>query len=257
MLDPNDLFGTGLVTESESETETALQHVAQRISGQYGEVIAVWTRAVLSSKEPAETSGVAATVENLIRLAESSQNRTQTDLLRALQEILQSLQGTRPRDRRGDRARVRLRDWIPEYAKTLVGADATRLLKLVRWDAGAAPLMSELRGVAGLGPRRLTRLYSAGLGDVDAVATAEPEEVAAVTGIPFAVAVDAVSRAREYAVTERRRCVEDIQVRATRLHALLNRLEDGPDPELVEVARVTLGQVEHAFKALLRQEKTE
>lgn len=252
-FDLNDLFGTGLVDESEEEEDSALQRVAQRISGEYGEVIASWISRVLATSDPAETEGMQATVSNLLRLAQSAQRTEQVELLTQLRQTLHELQGTKPRTRRGDRARVALRDWIPAFAETLHGEDAERLLRVVRWDEDTMPLLDELKGVDGIGPRRLTRLYAAGLGNLDSVANADPEDVAAVTGIPVAIAEEVVRRARAFAVEERHRCVTEIQQRAQRLKTLLTRIHDGQDGDLIAAARSALAHVEGAFQELLAE----
>ena len=250
VLDPEDLFGSGLVTEVDTDSASALQEVVQRISGHYGEIIATWSARVLATTEPADTSGMEVTVANLLRLAESSGEEQQLRLLRELSHTLTELSGTRPRTRRGESARIKLRDWIPAFAETLTGEDSARLLALVRWDAETMPLLDELREIRGIGPRRLTRLYSAGLGSVDAVADADPADVAAVTGIPLGIAESVVRRAGEFAVQDRARCIHDIQRRAVRLEMLLTRIGKGPNPELVDAAREALAQVEHAFTPL-------
>jgi len=250
-FDPADLFGTGLVDEIESEQATALQHVAQRISGQYGELIATWSARVFASSSPAETAGMVGTATNLLRLAESSEDTRQQALLTELLEILRLLEGTQPCTRRGETARVRLRDWLPAFANTLTGEDAERLLSLVQWDDDATPLLEELRGIPGVGPRRLTRLYSAGLGNVDVVASASPSDIAAVTGIPLSIAERIVERSRDFALHERERCIQDIHRRAMRLKSLLATMGANPDPALVEAARAALSHVEGAFQNLI------
>ncbi len=248
-FDPSDLLGSGAVREEDKES-SALQTVANRISAQYAEIIATWSAGTLSSKEPVETSGMVATVHNVLRLARSSEHQAQIDLLEDLLRTLDLLHGTVPNSREGDSARVRLRDWIPSFADTLEGDDAERLRSLVEWDASHMPFLEELLSVRGVGPRRLTRLHSAGLGQLDAVANADPEEVAQVTGIPLAIAEEVVTRARAYALEERERCVSDIRERAQRLRMLLTSVSGDPDVHLVQEAQQALRQVEEAFRSL-------
>lgn len=250
-FDPSELLGTGAVDEPEDDSTSALRQVADKISAQYGEIIATWSAKVLSSLEPVATAGVDATVANLLRLARSADSQDQVELLEDLRETLRMIEGTTPSSRNGDRARVQLRDWIPAFADTLEGEDAERLRSLVEWTPGSVPFLEELREVHGIGPRRLTRLYSAGLGQLDAVANASPDDVVHVTGIPHSIAVEVVRRARSYAQEERDRCVHDIRDRAARLEMLLTRVQDNPDQDLVEAARLALAHVETTFKTLL------
>lgn len=252
-FDPSDLLGTGAVdeTDDDDESSSALRQVADKISAQYGEIIATWSGKVLSSTEPVRTAGVEATVDNLLRLARSSGHQAQVDLLEDLRATLARIEGTTPSTRDGDQARVQLRDWIPAFADTLDGDDAARLRALVEWTPGSVPFLEELKEIHGIGPRRLTRLYSAGLGQLDAVANATPKDLADVTGIPHNLAVEVIRRAHTYAVEERDRCVVDIRDRATRLEMLLTRVQNHPDQNLVEAARDALRHVEDAFQTLL------
>lgn len=252
-FDPSDLLGTGAVDEHEDEDEgsSALRHVADKISAQYGEIIATWSGKVLSSTDPVKTAGVEATVENLLRLARSSGHQAQVVLLESLAETLRLIEDTTPNTRNGDQARVQLRDWIPSFADTLDGEDAERLRSLVEWTPGSVPFLEELKEIHGIGPRRLTRLYSAGLGQLDVVANATPKDLVDVTGIPHHLAVEVIQRAHTYAQEERDRCVVDIRDRAARLEMLLTRVKGHPDQSLVDAARDALRHVEDAFQTLL------
>lgn len=249
-FDPSELLGTGVVDEPTSET-SELQNVATRISAQYGEVIAAWSTSVLRSTEPADAEGLKATVVNMLRLASSSDKHDQVELLHQLDEILDAIHGTRPRSRAGDHARVRLRDWLPSFADTLDGDDAERLRGLVEWSPDRTPFLEELRRhVRGVGPRRLQRLYAAGLGRLDIVANADPDEVSQVTGIPGGIATDMVERSRTYAIEERIRCIEEMRDRAARLKMLLTRIDAAPGDDLVNVANHALDDVEGVIRVL-------
>lgn len=250
-LDLEDLAGSGLV-ESVDENDDALHDVALRISGQYGELIASWATNTLASADPADTRGVEETVVNLRRLCIAANNVEQTKLLDEVLEILGRLSGTKPTQRDGESARIDLRQWLPRFGDTLGGADAERLRGIVEWSGTATPLMQELRSIPGVGPRRLTRLYAAGLADLQTVAKADPTEVAAVTAIPVNLCHRIVRRAAEYAEEERVRCIADIQQRAQRLSRLLDDVGNNRNT-LSRAARAALDDVERAFHNLLAQ----
>ncbi len=118
----------------------------------------------------------------------------------------------------------------------------------MRWDAATSPLLDELVKVHGMGPKRLQRLYAAGLFTVDALAMAEPADVAMVTGVPRALAADVVETTRRYAEDEPARCVAQLMRTAGRLKSLIA----GEDHEgvLSGAARQALLEVEAALQTV-------
>ena len=144
-------------------------------------------------------------------------------------------------------------DWIPRFATTLSAEHAQRLLDLVRWDGGSAPLMEELHSLRGIGPKRLGRLYAAGLHTVDVVASADPIEVALVTGLPGKLSVNVVDATRQFAVEERVRCLESLRDRARRLREILTAVPDGDD-EVRRLAEEAIREVELTFHQMSKSE---
>ncbi|MFO0751537.1 MAG: helix-hairpin-helix domain-containing protein, partial [Myxococcota bacterium] len=83
-------------------------------------------------------------------------------------------------------AGLALRDWVATYADIIGGDGGRRLRRKVVLRRGVHPLATHLRGIKGIGERRLERLYDARLLTRDALADAQPEELAAVARIPLA-----------------------------------------------------------------------
>lgn len=225
-----------------------LTRVSRRVAAQYAEVLAAFARQALAGKaRVTSTDHVEAAIASLLRLAQASRDSVQVALLEELTGLIEPCVTGPLRSRARQSALVRLRDWIPEFAETLEQEDGAVLIEIISWDRGGAPLMEELANLRGIGPRRLGRLYAAGLHNVAVVATADPEEVAAVTGLPLALAERVVEATREYAVEERRRCLESMQDDAARLRSLLDAVPIAPDDPLDELVRRTMGEVESTF----------
>ncbi len=242
-----DLLVTGgEVTEELLRPSDELARVARRIAGEYVQVVA--RHAAVAFGRAGAGGGdleVRGALGALRRLAEAGGDARQLSLLSELDELLTGLSAPRA-SRAGRRAVSALGDWIPRFAETLEPEDARALLHLVEWDHGAAPLLEELGTIRGIGRRRLARLYAAGLFSVDTVANARPEEIAAVTGLPMALAEEVVDRTRRFAVEEHRRCLEDLRDRSARLTSLSRALRDRSDPQAVDLvaqATAALAQV--------------
>jgi predicted flap endonuclease-1-like 5' DNA nuclease len=228
-----------------------LARVSRRIAAQYADVVASFaSHAFRGDVRRSTVEQVGTAVESLLRLASAAGDRAQSALLDELLQLIEPATTGKLNGRVRQAALTRLRAWIPRFASTLEDDDRERLLRLVTWDADSAPLMDELSELRGIGPRRLQRLYAAGLFTVEAVAGADVDEVAAVTGLPRDLAARVVEATESYAQTERRRCMEGVRERAVRLRNLLGSLPAGGDPELKRLAREALREIEHTFRAL-------
>lgn len=233
-----------------------LTRVSRRIAGQYAEIVAGFSANAFrgeAGRDAADHSMAA--VDALLRLARAAGDTTQEALLSELKPLLpQTVEGRR-NSRTRQQALARLRDWIPRFAETLQEDDARRLLDLVRWDRGRAPLMDELAEIDGIGPKRLGRLYAAGLHTMEVVAGADPHEIAQVTGLPSGLATKVVAETRRYAMDERRRCLEGLRDRARRLREVL-RSVSGTDDDMRGLAEEAIREVELTFQTLNSMEAT-
>ncbi len=225
--------------------------VSRRIAGQYVEVVASFAAAAFAGRaNRASADQVAAAIDALGRLATAAGDAAQADLLAELRGVVQaSTEGPR-RGRARQRALTQLGRWIPRFARHLERDDAERLLRTVRWSEGAAPLMEELAAIKGIGPRRLQRLYAAGLYTVEVVAKASPGEIAEVTGMPVALAEKVVEQTVAYAQSERRRCLEGLRERARRLRSILLTTPLEGDGDLSDLVDEAMREVEATFRHL-------
>ena len=245
-------FGTGDLTVELLEPSEELGRVSRRIAAQYAEVLASFAALAFRGQATAGAiEQVESAIDSLRRLAEASNDPLQVSLLFEVREFIRPATTGRTNSRARQSALVSLRDWIPRFAQTLERDDAARLGSLVSWDDGAAPLMDELSELRGIGPKRLQRLYAAGLYTVDVVATADPQDVAAVTGLPLTLAESVVKTTRTFAIEERRRCIEALRERAVRLRHILKTVPAGTDDlELSELAQEAIREVESTFRHL-------
>ena len=124
-------------------------------------------------------------------------------------------------------------------------AAAKQLCRLLERDA--APLLAELAEIHGIGPKRLGRLYAAGLFTVDSVAGSDPQDIVAVTGIPEKLAVAVVESTHAYALEERQRCLSGLVEQAHRLRRILKAV---PMDDVVTAAAAALREVERTLHSL-------
>lgn len=218
--------------------------VSRRIAGQYVDVIAKYAASAFGRSATAAVGldQVQSAATTLLRLANASNDVEQVALLDHLLGFLHAT-ADKKSSRARDRALAQLRAWIPAFALTLEQQDADRLLSLVEWDSGSAPLLDELAEIRGIGPRRLQRLYSAGLFTVDVVASAHPDDIVAVTGIPNRLAHDVVSATQSYALEERQRCTRGIVQQVHRLRHVLRASPEGGS-EFAEATAAALREVQ-------------
>jgi hypothetical protein len=114
----------------------------------------------------------------------------------------------------------------------------------VEFDAREIPLFGELAALPGIGPRRLERLFCAGLFAVEVVSGADPMEVAQVTGLPRALAVEVVTRAREFESEHRRRTVLEMRTRLAEFQHVLAGLDRATNAELWAMARDAVDEMQ-------------
>lgn len=232
------------------EPSDELGRVARRVAGQYVEILARYAATAFAGTGPAAgLSQLEAAMGALVRLAEASHDAAQIDLLDALATILPGLAA--PRESRVARnALAKLADWIPRFAATLEPEDGRRLLTVVHWEKGSAPLLDELASIKGMGRRRLARLYAAGLLTVDVIASARPDEIAQVTGLPRALVDEVVARARAFARDDRQRRLEELRDQSLRLAQLARSVHLSDDPAVRSLAAEAIAALAGALDIL-------
>ncbi|MCA9567127.1 MAG: helix-hairpin-helix domain-containing protein [Myxococcales bacterium] len=227
-----------------------VRNVSRRIAGQYVEILATFAAGAFGRRtDPVSLSRAGTAVDALLRLASAAGDTDQEALLHELLDLIGPATSGPANSRTRQNALAQLRDWLPRFGATLEHEDAERLTKLVQWDRGTVPLLEELRGLTGIGPKRLQRLYSAGLFTIDTVAASDPADVAAVTGIPLNLAEEVVDATRRYASAERMRFLEELREGAVRLRRMLAVVPDD-STEFRTRATSALEEVERTLQTL-------
>lgn len=231
------LLQTGAVVEEASGLH-ALHALNRQISGQYVDLLAGFAATAFRGEASvAMAHQVMAGIAALQRLACTSDDEPLQRSLAALEDLVPSART------RGGRARQQfMRDmkaWVLSFSSLLSDADAERMRALVSYEREGDPMVSALSGIRGIGPRRLERLYCAGLFAVDTLAHADPEEVSAVTGLSLRLARDVVETGasvrgelRQARVAEVLRLAAAVRRHVESLGAVL----DDPDAEQMRLA---------------------
>ena len=233
------------------ERDEELLRLTRRIAGQYVEVLAGSLALAFMGKDSSATdSQLAAALETMLRLADACGADELGRARREMDLLVRDWQQRRPR-RRAAFIHA-LRDSVLSLCRCLEPEDAASLKKLVVYERRSLPLLDELAALPGIGPRRLGRLYSAGLFTVEAVSAADPMEVAQVTGLPRKLAEEVVRATRAYADAERRKSLEELRSRATDALSTLRLMRPDlrEDRALIELTRSTLGALQAALAAL-------
>jgi hypothetical protein len=216
-----------------------LLDVSRRIAAPYVDLIEAFAGGLIQRRPSSGMAGqLIHAMEALHRLAEASGDALASGVVEELLVDLRQFAHHAQHRRAIDRMATRMRAWIPRFAALLQGGARDRMLSLVSFRGKALPLFQELSAIEGIGPRRLERLYCAGLYTVDAVLGADPLEIAAVTGLPPALARRVVDATVAWNAEQRLRSVRELQARATEV--LLAFRAGEQDPEVLTLARDAL-----------------
>lgn len=254
-LDESDLFAllsTGDLDHDEDVDEhSSLRRLSRRISGQYVEVVATFASQSLAGRtSPGLQRQVLIAADALVRLAHASQDH---ELLAVLAELPVLLDQHSKRQRGSRQAFVDgMHAWLPRLAAFLDAEDAERLTTLVQFDRRASPLLGQLAALRGMGPRRLERLYCAGLFTVDALIDADPTEVSQATGLPSALATEVVDAAKQFAIERPRTAAVELSRRAVEMREalLVHRTRGQRDPEVDRAIHDALRELQVALQML-------
>ena len=193
------------------DTGDALHALSTSIAGQYVDPIASYAQNVFRGRATQDRwRTFDSTLATLDRLVEASQMQPMRVAIADMRDTL-APEGT---GRARDRVLLHGREAVLRFADCLDPIDGQRLRELVEFERGAHPLLEELSDLRGIGPRRLERLYCAGLFTVETVASASPEEIAAVTGIPIGLCESVVSRTVVFEQERRERVARELVSRA-------------------------------------------
>ena len=223
-----------------------LLDVSRRIAGQYVDLIEAFAAGLFQRRPSGGLTGqLVHALDALHRLAEASGDHEASAVVSEMHEELRAFAHHVAQRRAVDRMATRMRAWIPRFAALLPELARARMLSLVSFRGKALPLFQELSAIDGIGPRRLERLYCAGLYTVDAVVGADPLEIAAVTGLPPALARKVVDATVAWNAEQRLRAARELQARAAEVLRALRSGEQ--DPEVLNLARDALRALQAAL----------
>lgn len=231
--------GDDLALDADLHEHEELQLVARRIAGNHVDVVARYARSVFSDQAGrADHQQLTSALGQLARLAEAAEDHRQLSLLTEMKGWIEGNLASLGTPGGRSRLLPKLRRFLDTFAGCLEGEDAERLDRLVHYEPDSAPLLAELATLRGIGPRRLESLYCSGLYRVDAVAHAEPADVASVSGLPLALAVDVVHATRAYAMRRRDSAAREIRGLLEELRRMTEALgEPVPDAVFAELRR--------------------
>ncbi len=227
--------------------DDGLHDLTRSISGQYVEVIASFVRTSFKGEDiqlpAAQIEAAQAALKRLaIATGDDDLDDSLTELARLLPEA-KSLGG-----QRRERYLREMREWVLQFAELLTDRDAKHLKALVRFDDRSQPLLHRLMEVYGIGPRRLERLYCAGLFAIDTLVPADPIEVAQVTGMSVRLARSVIFAAGRFDLLRRQSAARTLLDRTRDAIALAR--EPRPDPGLVYAMRCAHQELEQALSRL-------
>lgn len=236
--------------EDEHTDAIELKALTRTLAGQYLDVLAVFVSQVFAARPGSNTPGGKAqtAIKNLLRLTEATGDTEMQQVLADIDGLI--TQGV-PAGKRDRHHFLReLRDHVLGFADCLSDEDKLRMRGLILHEDRALPLLDELAEIRGIGPRRLERLYCAGLFTVEAISEADPEDIAQVTGIPSNIAAEVVSATQAFADKQRTRIVRDLEQRARDFARALPHLKSSGRDELLTLARQALRTLEESLAHL-------
>lgn len=231
-----------------------LRDVSRRIASQYVPLVESFAGSLFARRAgPAAAHQLASALEALERLVEAAGDAAQAAAIRELISALRAFEGRIARGRGLERMSSQLRQWIPQFANFLQHDARQRLLAIVSYGNARPALLRELGAIPGIGPRRLERLYCAGLYTVEAVHDADPAEIAQVTGLPGPLAARVVEATRRFAEEERRHAARRLLENALEIRRLVS--EGSCAPELLRLTREALATLEEALARCEKEER--
>lgn len=224
------------------------------LAAQYVDVLALYVSRAFAGAGDAQApqTQTLSALDALIRL---SRETGDAEFVRCLEAMASLVTQGVPQGKRARSQFLRaLQAGVVDIAACLDPESGKRLRGMVLLEDRSAPLLAELERLRGIGPRRLERLYCAGLFTVESVSRSAPDEIAEVTGLPRALAAEVVEATQRFAEEERRRCVVELQRRVEQFARALPELAGKvrTDVELLQIARSSLQALQQAMAELER-----
>lgn len=241
------LFAGPSTPEGPVEATDELVGLTRKLASQYVEVLASFARESFRGAGEIDTHGVAGAIDALARLSESTGD---TDLLRVLQQLRKlvdaSADAQNANARVRDLLRVQMRHWVLRFADCLEGAERNRMRQLVLFDKSNVPLFDQLARIKGIGPRRIQRMYCAGLFTIDTVVRSTPEDISSVTGIPLALSKRIHEETVKYAQDQKDEAAERLLEAIEQFKKILPRLSES-EASLVQSVRQAVAGLTHTL----------
>ncbi|MCB9683341.1 MAG: helix-hairpin-helix domain-containing protein [Alphaproteobacteria bacterium] len=228
-----------------------LRAVTKRISAQYVDVLARASARLLSGDADEQAlAQLTGALRNLERLATAGGDAEHLLLLSELQAAV-DIHTERLDTGKGESAFLgMLHRWLRAYAEFLDVDQARAIHRLMGVDADEVPLLRRLAALRGIGPRRLERLYAAGLYDVERLAEADARDVASVTGLPAMLAERVVVEADRHRTRQRITLITEMQSRVDSFIDEVRRLDASADTTHERAVREALIAMSNALSAL-------
>ena len=225
-----------------------LRNLGRRIAGQAVDVIGAFTQEVFAGPPgPAAADALHEATSALTRLVVATKDVALEAHLRELSLLVARASDTHP-SRRSAFLRD-MRGWVLQMADLLTEEDGLHLRTLVDADTADAPLLGHLRGVPGVGPRRIQRLYCAGLYTPETLAAADPEDVSILTGIPVSVARRCVAESAAFSAAQFDRHVNQLR-RECHMVLELARRRSELEPDVVDLLAVAVSRLRGVLEHL-------
>lgn len=173
-----------------------LEHLGRRIAGQYVDALLPGlTEVIDSATSEVSASSLDHTRDSLRQLMKATGDHAFEAHLERLESMMARAKAEREAQRNA--FMVELKGWVDGLASLLEPEDATRLRSQIDANLASVPSSSFLLAVPGMGRELLRRLYRAGLFDASTLGSADPLDVAAVTGMPISLAFACVEAAED------------------------------------------------------------
>lgn len=241
-LHPPDVSDTQPDAEEDAPPAASpeLRAVTHRIASQFVEVISIAaTRILGTGGADISLRPMQASLDSLTRLGVAADDAEHLALLEELRDALDTYDQRRAQGRGHARFRDTLRAWLPRYAAFVGGDQGDRIRELVEFDSRDVPLFTHLHQLRGIGPKRLQRLYAAGLYEAATLADADPDDTADVTGLPRKLAHDVVAASQRHREVQRQRLVHDLPSRLEEFSRVVSEVRRTGDVGLLTAAKAS------------------
>jgi hypothetical protein len=222
--------------------------LARRLGASYVEVVAQIASEALLGKPLRHGPEVRRVVMDVDRLARQLEDSLLVELNQRLPPLVDALLAAHTPEARVAVAQ-RIREWVLSYAAAVGGEHGLKLRRRMMYRRGVHALATHLRGIKGVGERRLDRLYRAGLLTEEALAEAAPDDLAAAAFIPRRLAHEIVTTCQRLCRERRIHMVKSFRLIADDISRALR--EAGPDPELKRRLLTTVRETMSGLESLI------